>query len=160
MIVLNERHLHPLLSVFVAYFHDDRTHLGLAKGTPSMRAAASKLATPRSPAIRGSAVFIIATSGAKRPEGPTSGTFRSHSCVDTIEIGTARNPLTPLPSAFHSLFSGLERWDHARAHRKPSSSDPDWIFCEAQESVENQLPWKVPEAQLIPAFACGGAWPS
>jgi len=42
MIVLNERHLHRLLSEFVAYDHDDRTHLGLSKGTPSMRAANSK----------------------------------------------------------------------------------------------------------------------
>ena len=40
-IVLNERHLHRLLSEFVAYYHDDRTHLGLGKGTPSMRAATS-----------------------------------------------------------------------------------------------------------------------
>ena len=42
VIVLNERHLHRLLSEFVAYYHDDRTHLGLGKSTPSMRAAASK----------------------------------------------------------------------------------------------------------------------
>ena len=42
VIVLNERHLHRLFSEFVAYYHDDRTHLGLSKGTPSMRAATSK----------------------------------------------------------------------------------------------------------------------
>ena len=42
VIVLNERHLHRLLSEFVAYYHDDRTHLGLGKGTPSMRMATSK----------------------------------------------------------------------------------------------------------------------
>jgi len=42
VIVLNERHLHRLLSEFVAYFHD-RTHLGLGKSTPSMRTATSKL---------------------------------------------------------------------------------------------------------------------
>ena len=35
VIVLNERHLHRLLSEFVAYYHDDRMHLGLSKGTPS-----------------------------------------------------------------------------------------------------------------------------
>jgi hypothetical protein len=40
-IVLNERHLHRLLSEFVAYYHDDRTHLGLGKSTPSMRMATS-----------------------------------------------------------------------------------------------------------------------
>ena len=43
VIVLNERQLLRLLSEFVSYYHDDRTHLGLAKGTPSMRKAAAKL---------------------------------------------------------------------------------------------------------------------
>jgi hypothetical protein len=42
VVVLNERHLHRLLSQVVAYYHDDRTHLGLSKGTPSMRLAISK----------------------------------------------------------------------------------------------------------------------
>jgi len=42
VIVLNERHLHRLLFEFVAYYHDDRTHLGLGKGTQSMRTATSK----------------------------------------------------------------------------------------------------------------------
>ena len=42
MIVLNERHLHRLLSEFVAYYHDDRTHLGLGRSTPSMRASAAR----------------------------------------------------------------------------------------------------------------------
>jgi len=41
-IVLNERHLHRLLSEFVAHYHDDRTHLALGKSTPSMRTATSK----------------------------------------------------------------------------------------------------------------------
>ena len=42
MIVLNESHLQRLLSELVAYYHDDRTHLGLDKGTPSLRKAAAK----------------------------------------------------------------------------------------------------------------------
>jgi transposase InsO family protein len=42
VIVLNERHLQRLLSEFVAYYHDDRTHLALGKGTPSMRTTTSK----------------------------------------------------------------------------------------------------------------------
>ena len=41
-IVVNERHLQRLLSDLVAYCHDDRTHLGLAKGTPSGRTATAK----------------------------------------------------------------------------------------------------------------------
>jgi putative transposase len=42
VIVVNERHLRRLLSEFVAYYHDDRTHLGLGKGTPSRRVPVSK----------------------------------------------------------------------------------------------------------------------
>jgi transposase InsO family protein len=40
VIVLNERHLKRLLSEFVGYNHDDRTHLGLDKQTPAGREAA------------------------------------------------------------------------------------------------------------------------
>jgi putative transposase len=37
VIVLNERHLTRLLSDYVRYYHEDRTHLGLSKGTPNSR---------------------------------------------------------------------------------------------------------------------------
>jgi transposase InsO family protein len=37
IIALNERHLRRLLSEFVSYYHDDRTHLGLGKETPGRR---------------------------------------------------------------------------------------------------------------------------
>jgi transposase InsO family protein len=40
VIVLNERHLRRLMTEFVRYYHDDRTHLGLAKETPTGRKAA------------------------------------------------------------------------------------------------------------------------
>jgi len=33
VIALNERHLKRLLSDYVCYYHEDRTHLGLAKDT-------------------------------------------------------------------------------------------------------------------------------
>ena len=36
-IPLNERHLKRLLSNYLSYYHDDRTHLGLSKGTPGHR---------------------------------------------------------------------------------------------------------------------------
>ncbi len=39
MIVLNERHLKRLMSEYVRYYHDDRTHLSLEKGTPAGRVA-------------------------------------------------------------------------------------------------------------------------
>jgi transposase InsO family protein len=35
VIVLNERHLKRLVNEYVRYYHDDRTHLGLAKKTPA-----------------------------------------------------------------------------------------------------------------------------
>jgi len=41
VIILNERHLRRLLKEYVGYYHEDRTHLGLAKDTPSGRVAAS-----------------------------------------------------------------------------------------------------------------------
>jgi putative transposase len=37
VIVLNERHLKRLLSEYVRYYHEDRTHLGLNKQTPDGR---------------------------------------------------------------------------------------------------------------------------
>jgi hypothetical protein len=37
VIAVNERHLKRLLSEYVRYYHEDRTHLGLGKGTPSCR---------------------------------------------------------------------------------------------------------------------------
>jgi transposase InsO family protein len=39
-IALNERHLKRLLSEYVRYYHEDRTHLGLGKGTPNCRTPA------------------------------------------------------------------------------------------------------------------------
>jgi transposase InsO family protein len=44
-VVLNERHLRRLLAEYVAYYHDDRTHLGLDKETPGGR----RRSTPPTP---------------------------------------------------------------------------------------------------------------
>jgi transposase InsO family protein len=37
VIVLNERHLKRLMAEYIRYYHEDRTHLGLAKDTPAKR---------------------------------------------------------------------------------------------------------------------------
>jgi putative transposase len=37
ILALNERHLKRLLSQYTRYYHEDRTHLGLAKQTPNGR---------------------------------------------------------------------------------------------------------------------------
>ena len=37
VIVLNVRHLKRLMTNYIGYYHDDRTHLGLAKETPDGR---------------------------------------------------------------------------------------------------------------------------
>jgi transposase InsO family protein len=37
VIVFNERHLKRLMNEYVRYYHDDRTHLALEKGTPADR---------------------------------------------------------------------------------------------------------------------------
>ncbi len=42
VVVLNEAHLHRLLSNYVRYYHEDRCHLSLEKDTPHGR-----LVTPR-----------------------------------------------------------------------------------------------------------------
>jgi putative transposase len=39
IIAMNEGHLKRLLSQYVRYYHEDRTHLGLAKGTPDAEVA-------------------------------------------------------------------------------------------------------------------------
>ena len=41
VILLNERHLKRLMSLYLRYYHEDRTHLGLGKDTPVGRVAAS-----------------------------------------------------------------------------------------------------------------------
>jgi putative transposase len=41
VIVLNEQHLKRLLSEYVSYYHEDRTHLGLSKETPDGRIRSS-----------------------------------------------------------------------------------------------------------------------
>src|SRR5215813_4636102 len=40
VIVLNERHLKRLMRDYIGYYHEDRTHLGLAKDTPAGRLSA------------------------------------------------------------------------------------------------------------------------
>ena len=37
IIAVNERHLQRLLSQYIHYYHEDRTHLGLGKRTPNLR---------------------------------------------------------------------------------------------------------------------------
>lgn len=39
VIVLNKRHLKRLMNEYVRYYHEDRTHLALAKGMPADREA-------------------------------------------------------------------------------------------------------------------------
>ena len=41
VIVVNKRHLKRLMDEYVRYYHEDRTHLGLTKGTPAGREAAT-----------------------------------------------------------------------------------------------------------------------
>jgi putative transposase len=45
VIIVNERHLKRLINEYIRYYHEDRTHLALAKGTPSGRQAARKPAS-------------------------------------------------------------------------------------------------------------------
>ena len=42
VIVFNERHLQRILKDYFEYYHEDRTHLGLDKDTPSERPVQEK----------------------------------------------------------------------------------------------------------------------
>jgi putative transposase len=42
MIILNEAHLRHILTEYLAYYHEDRTHLGLGKETPAGRSVSEK----------------------------------------------------------------------------------------------------------------------
>jgi putative transposase len=42
MIILNEAHLRHILAEYLAYYHEDRTHLGLGKETPAGRSVQEK----------------------------------------------------------------------------------------------------------------------
>jgi hypothetical protein len=42
MIVLNEAHLKRILTEYLAYYHQDRTHIGLVKETPAGRSVEEK----------------------------------------------------------------------------------------------------------------------
>jgi transposase InsO family protein len=44
VIILNERHLKRLMAEYIRYYHEDRTHLGLAKDTPAGRPVESRSA--------------------------------------------------------------------------------------------------------------------
>jgi hypothetical protein len=51
VIALNELHVRRITSEYIAYYHEDRTHLGLDKDTPVGRLVEQKpdLAQPESP---------------------------------------------------------------------------------------------------------------
>jgi hypothetical protein len=48
VIVINEHHLKRLMNDYVRYYHEDRTHLGLAKETPGNRSAEKSAGASRS----------------------------------------------------------------------------------------------------------------
>jgi transposase InsO family protein len=62
IIAMNERHLKRLLSEYIRYYHEDRTHLGLGKATPENRIP-SRGSGAASFLSRGSAACIIGTTG-------------------------------------------------------------------------------------------------
>jgi hypothetical protein len=47
VIILNERHLKRLMSSYLLYYHQDRTHLALAKDTPASRPTGIRSARER-----------------------------------------------------------------------------------------------------------------
>jgi len=64
VIPLNDQHLRRLGREYIAYYQEDRTHIGLEKRTPAGRPVEPRPTEPRQPrACLASAVFIIGTPG-------------------------------------------------------------------------------------------------
>ena len=78
VIVFNKASLYRHVKSFLAYYHESRTHLSLAKDTPERRPCTRRTSDPSSP-YRKSAVFTTGTSGAppefrRAPSESLSGT--------------------------------------------------------------------------------------
>src|SRR5450631_4334999 len=70
-IALNERHLKRLLSEYLRYYHQDRTHLGLGKQTPGGR-------TPSGPWLHRSSATTRRSAPPLRPRGLKGAELREH----------------------------------------------------------------------------------
>ena len=79
VVVLGERHLRRLLRDYVAYYHDDRTHLGLGKATPAER--------PVEPRPAGGHACVVMQPRGRRAASPV----RVALCRVTV---SARSPTT------------------------------------------------------------------
>ena len=78
VIPLNERHLRRLGREYLAYYHQDRTHVGLDKTTSSSRTIELRpTETSRIQSRLESAVFITATIGQKLPDSRQNTPVRS-----------------------------------------------------------------------------------
>src|ERR1700739_4273308 len=64
VIALNERHLKRLLSEYVSYHHEHRTHLGLRKETPGCRIRSA----PTGPVICHARLVVSTIAMTARPE--------------------------------------------------------------------------------------------
>jgi len=107
VIVPNERHLKRLMHEYVRYYHDDRTHLALAKGTPAGRKVGRNPLTRLRRVPRGECVS------------------RAHRDVGT----TCCSPTVLIPSAYSS--SGPVRANRGRTRRHAEIAATAVIVVEA-----------------------------
>jgi len=86
IVALNERHLKRLLSDYVRYHHEARTHLGLGKGTPDGRipsvASGRVLAQER---LGGCTIVTIEPPSSDRLSAPSSNVRRTRKRVPVLQ---------------------------------------------------------------------------
>jgi len=86
VIVLNERHLKRLMREYIRYYHEDRTHLGLAKDTPQGRPVATDSADGNQDSILRSTRWLASSLrrgsiGASSHVQPVARQFRLHALI-------------------------------------------------------------------------------
>ena len=122
MIALNEAHVRRLGREFIAYYHEDRTHLGLDKDTPSERPIEGKAegAELESPARVGGLHHQYESSRVNMTEIPKAPQGRSPPVCSSVSFagGTPHfallRVLRRFPGVTHPCFPEMTRW-----HWKP-----------------------------------------
>jgi len=107
VIILHERHLKRLMSEYLRYYHEDRTHLGLAKDTAGGSADRTSSSTREQDLLLPSAGVAWRLSISFRPRLKMSSPF-TRSCSRPIALSTSRSMvLPPEPFSLQRLPSSL-----------------------------------------------------
>ena len=137
VVVLNERHLKRLMAEYMRYYHEDRTHLGLAKDTPASRPvgicpaggkphsipSSTRRAAPslRSGSVDSKAIFLVR--GAQKGPGAEPPTLSPvHPLTSTRALSFLRSPSAGCIEAGTSRRTEGERWFECSPRYRTNSS--------------------------------------